>query len=161
MEAAAKAGIEFVELPVAFDGLTIVVNPKNSWCSSLTVEQVTKIYSATGGVKTWKDLDPSWPDKTIKVYSPGTDSGDSGASATANAVAEDCAFDSGSEGEVGVEDGAGHLKAANAAEEQPSTIGSRVLFKSAIGDVDGVVVAVPRVVRAAALLRAVADEGAA
>ena len=75
IEAAAKAGIEFVELPVAFDGLTIVVNPKNSWCSSLTVEQVTKIYSATGGVKTWKDLDPSWPNKTIKVYSPGTDSG--------------------------------------------------------------------------------------
>ena len=72
---AGKAGVEYVELPVAYDGLTIVVNKKNSWCSSLTIEQVKKIYSASGGVKTWKDIDSSWPAKAIKVYSPGTDSG--------------------------------------------------------------------------------------
>jgi len=74
-DTAAKAKVEYVELPVAYDGLTIVVNPKNTWCNSLTVEQVKKIYSASGGVKTWKDLDPSWPANPIKVYSPGTDSG--------------------------------------------------------------------------------------
>lgn len=74
-DAAAKAGVEYIELPVAFDGLTIVVNPKNTWCTSLTVEQVKKIYSASGGVKSWKDVNPEWPDKPVKVYSPGTDSG--------------------------------------------------------------------------------------
>ena len=70
-DAATKAGVEYIELPVAFDGLTIVVNPKNTWCTSLTVEQVKKIYSASGGVKTWKDINPEWPDKAVKVYSPG------------------------------------------------------------------------------------------
>ncbi len=74
-DATAKAGLEFIELPVAYDGLTIVVNPKNTWCNALTVEQIRKIYSADGGVKSWKDIDASWPDKAIKVYSPGTDSG--------------------------------------------------------------------------------------
>jgi len=74
-DGAAKSKVEYVELPVAYDGLTIVVNPKNTWCTSLTVDQVKKIYSASGGVKTWKDLDASWPEKPIKVYSPGTDSG--------------------------------------------------------------------------------------
>ena len=74
-EAASKAGVEYIELPVAFDGLTIVVNKKNTWCNSLTVEQVKKIYSAASPVKTWQELDPSWPAKPIKVYSPGTDSG--------------------------------------------------------------------------------------
>jgi phosphate transport system substrate-binding protein len=74
-DVAAKAGIDYVELPIAFDGLTIVVNPKNTWCSSLTMAEVKKIYSASGTAKTWKDVNPSWPDKAIKVYSPGTDSG--------------------------------------------------------------------------------------
>ena len=72
---AAKAKVDFIEVPVAFDGLTIVVNPKNTWCTSLTVAQVKKIYSASGSAKTWKDVDPSWPATPIKVYSPGTDSG--------------------------------------------------------------------------------------
>ena len=74
-DAAAKSSVEYIELPVAYDGLTIVVHPKNTWCKSLTLEQIKKIYTATGSAKTWKDVDPSWPDKAIKVYSPGTDSG--------------------------------------------------------------------------------------
>ncbi len=75
MDTAAKNKIEFIEIPVAFDGLSIVVNPKNTWVKTLTVDQLKKIYSAAGTAKTWKDVDPSWPDKAIKVYSPGTDSG--------------------------------------------------------------------------------------
>lgn len=67
--------IEFIEIPVAFDGLTIVVNKENTWAKQLTVDQVKKIFSAAGTAKTWKDVDPSWPDAAIKVYSPGTDSG--------------------------------------------------------------------------------------
>ena len=74
-EAATKAGIEYIELPVAFDGLTIVVNKANTWAAQMTVEQIRKVYSADGGAKTWKDVDPSWPDEPMKIYSPGTDSG--------------------------------------------------------------------------------------
>ncbi|MBL9149483.1 MAG: PstS family phosphate ABC transporter substrate-binding protein [Phycisphaerae bacterium] len=75
IDAAKKSNIEYVELPVAYDGLSIVVNPKNTWVKSLTVDQLKKIYSASGTAKTWKDVDPSWPADPIKVYSPGTDSG--------------------------------------------------------------------------------------
>ena len=71
----AKRSIEFVELPVAFDGLTIVVNKANDWAKQMTVEQIRKVYSADGGAKTWKDIDPSWPEERMKIYSPGTDSG--------------------------------------------------------------------------------------
>ncbi len=74
-ESAKKGKIDYIELPIAFDGLTIVVNPKNTWCTSLTVDDIKKIYSASGGVKSWKDVNAAWPDKPIKVYSPGTDSG--------------------------------------------------------------------------------------
>lgn len=72
---AAEKQIEYIEIPVAFDALTIVVNPRNDWVKSLTVEQVRKIYSAAGTARSWKDLDPSWPDRPMKVFSPGTDSG--------------------------------------------------------------------------------------
>jgi phosphate transport system substrate-binding protein len=75
VEACARAGLEFIELPVAFDGLCIVVNPRNDWVRSLTVEQVRRLYSAKDPARTWRDLDPSWPDRPIRVYSPGTDSG--------------------------------------------------------------------------------------
>jgi len=72
---AAKSNVEFIEIPVAYDGLTFVVHPRNDWCTALTVDQVKKIYSADGGVKTWKDVNPAWPANPIKIYSPGTDSG--------------------------------------------------------------------------------------
>lgn len=73
----AAAGIEFIELPVAYDGLSIVVNKNNTWAQTLTVDQLKKIFLASnkGKVKTWKDVDPSWPAIEIKMYIPGTDSG--------------------------------------------------------------------------------------
>lgn len=74
-EMAAAKGIEFVELPVAYDGLTVVVNKGNTWVKQLTIDQIKKIFTASGAAKTWKDVDPSWPAETIKIYSPGTDSG--------------------------------------------------------------------------------------
>lgn len=77
-EEAKKAGenkIEFMELPVAFDGLTVVVNQKNDFVKSLTFEQLKKLWEPNSKVKTWKDLDPSWPDRAIKLYGPGADSG--------------------------------------------------------------------------------------
>jgi phosphate transport system substrate-binding protein len=74
-DACAKGGIEFIELPVAFDGLCIAVNPRNDWVKSLTVDQIRRLYGANAPARTWRDLDPAWPDRVIKVYSPGTDSG--------------------------------------------------------------------------------------
>lgn len=67
--------IEFVEVPVAFDGLTVVVNPKNTWVDHLTTAELKKIWEAGSTVKTWKDIRPTWPDQAIKLFGPGTDSG--------------------------------------------------------------------------------------
>ena len=76
-KALADAGIEFIEVPVAYDGLSIVVNKNNTWAQSLTVEQLQKMFLASNKdkVKTWKDVNPEWPAIEIKMYIPGTDSG--------------------------------------------------------------------------------------
>lgn len=72
-----EAGIEFIEVPVAYDGLSIVVNKNNTWAESMTVEQLQKMFLSSNKdkVTTWKDVDPSWPAIEIKMYIPGTDSG--------------------------------------------------------------------------------------
>jgi phosphate transport system substrate-binding protein len=75
-KACATNGVEFVELQIAIDGLTVVVNPENTWASCLTLDQLKKVYGpeSTEGV-TWADLDPSWPADPIDAYMPGADSG--------------------------------------------------------------------------------------
>lgn len=71
----AKAnGVEFIELPIAYDGLSIVVNKSNSFVKQVTVDDLKKIY-LDGGIKSWKELDSSYPDVPLKIFSPGTDSG--------------------------------------------------------------------------------------
>lgn len=74
-DSAEKEGVKFLELPVAYDGLTVVVHKENTWCKQLTVDQLKKIFRADTAAKTWKDVDPSWPDREIKIFAPGTDSG--------------------------------------------------------------------------------------
>jgi phosphate transport system substrate-binding protein len=71
------AGIEFIEIPVAYDGLSVVKNPANDWVSCLSVEQLTTIWhaSAEGTITSWSDIDPSWPDQELVLFGPGTDSG--------------------------------------------------------------------------------------
>ena len=69
------AGIPFIELPVAADALTVVVNPENDFVTCLTTEQLTKIWSAGGGVTNWSDVNPDWPAEPIDLYAPGVDSG--------------------------------------------------------------------------------------
>ena len=61
-------------MPVAYDGLTIVVNKKNEFLKEITVDQLKKIFLDPGAA-TWKEIDDSWPDKPIKIFAPGTDSG--------------------------------------------------------------------------------------
>jgi len=70
-----KAGINYTELQVAFDGLTVVVNPENDWATELTVDQLKQLWVEDGTTKKWSDINPSWPEEEIVFYSPGTDSG--------------------------------------------------------------------------------------
>ncbi len=72
---AKERSIEFIELPVAFDGLTVVVNPKNEFVESLTVEELRKIWQPGSTVKKWNDVRPEWPDQPLALYGPGTASG--------------------------------------------------------------------------------------
>jgi len=67
--------IDFVKIPVAFDGITVVVHPENKWASNLTVAQLKELWSAGGKIKKWSDLNAKWPTKDIKLFGPGTDSG--------------------------------------------------------------------------------------
>ena len=72
---AKENGVSFIELPVALDGLSVVLNPDNDWVTQLTVDDLKAIYLDNGKARKWSDLNPEWPNHAIKVYSPGTDSG--------------------------------------------------------------------------------------
>lgn len=74
-KAAKDKGIEGLEVPVGYDGITIVVNKENTWVDKLTVTDLKKLWEPNSKVKTWKDLRATWPDRKIKLYGPGTDSG--------------------------------------------------------------------------------------
>jgi phosphate transport system substrate-binding protein len=73
----AKAGVEYYELPVAFDALTVVVNPKNSFIRQLTVAELRKMWEpgAQGKVTRWNHVNGQWPDAPMKLFGPGADSG--------------------------------------------------------------------------------------
>ena len=73
--ACAKKRIQIRELQVANDGLTVVVNPDNDWVDCLTVDQLKKIWEPGSKVKSWKDVDDSFPDEKLHLFGPGTDSG--------------------------------------------------------------------------------------
>ena len=72
---AEKAGIDFIELEVAYDGLSIVVNKENGFVKTLTVQELKKIWEPKSRVKTWNDIRSNWPKTRINLYGPGTDSG--------------------------------------------------------------------------------------
>lgn len=77
MEDCAKAGIRYTELPVAFDALTVVVNPKNTFLKQITVAELKTIWEpgAQGKVLRWNQVNPQWPDAPLKLFGPGADSG--------------------------------------------------------------------------------------
>ena len=77
MEDCKAAGIEYYELPVAFDALTVVINPKNAFIKQLTVAEMKKMWepAAQGKVTRWKQVNPAWPDAPMKLFGPGADSG--------------------------------------------------------------------------------------
>jgi phosphate transport system substrate-binding protein len=77
MEDCKAAGIEYFELPVAFDALTVVVNPKNAFIKQLTIAEMKKMWepAAQGKVTRWNQVNPQWPDQPMKLFGPGADSG--------------------------------------------------------------------------------------
>lgn len=68
-------GINYLEIPVAFDGLSVVVNPNNTWVDYLTVEELQQIWQPGSMVDSWDDIRLEWPAEPIRLYGPGTDSG--------------------------------------------------------------------------------------
>jgi phosphate transport system substrate-binding protein len=77
MDDCKAAGVQYIELPVAYDALTVVIHPDNKWAQTLTVAELKKMWepAAQGKVKTWKQVNPSWPDQPLKLFGPGADSG--------------------------------------------------------------------------------------
>ncbi|HLP80466.1 MAG TPA: PstS family phosphate ABC transporter substrate-binding protein, partial [Nitrosomonas sp.] len=77
MDACKQQGVQYIEMPIAFDALTVVINPKNTWSKTITVEELKKVWEpdAQGKITHWNQINPAWPDKKIKLYGPGADSG--------------------------------------------------------------------------------------
>jgi phosphate transport system substrate-binding protein len=77
IDASKEAGIDYIELPVAYDGLAVMVNPKNNWVTSMSVAELKKIWEpeAEGKILKWNQVNPAWPDAPLKLYGPGVDSG--------------------------------------------------------------------------------------
>ena len=77
MDACKEAGIQYIELPVAFDALTVVINPQNTWIKELKVEELKAMWepAAQGKVTKWNQINPAWPDVPLKLFGPGADSG--------------------------------------------------------------------------------------
>jgi phosphate transport system substrate-binding protein len=72
---AEAGGMPWNRFIVAYDGITVVVNPKNDFVKELSVEQLKSLFAPDSTATTWKDIDPSWPDRKIVLYAPGTASG--------------------------------------------------------------------------------------
>ncbi len=75
LKIAEEGDIRFIELPVAFDGLSIVVNKNNHWVDSLTVAELGRVWQPGSTIKNWNDIRSEWPAKPIRLYGPGPDSG--------------------------------------------------------------------------------------
>ena len=77
VEACLKGGVDFIELPIAYDGLAIVVHPKNTWATSMTVAELKKLWepAAQGKIRRWNQIRAGWPDQEIHLFGAGVDSG--------------------------------------------------------------------------------------
>lgn len=77
MEVAKKNGVEFIELPICFDALTIAVHPDNDWADSITVSELKTMWepSAQGKITRWNQVRPEWPDEDLVLFGAGSDSG--------------------------------------------------------------------------------------
>ena len=76
-DACRQGGVEYIELPVAYDGIAVVVHPKNTWATSMTVAELKKLWepAAQGKVTRWSHIRAGWPDEEIHLFGAGVDSG--------------------------------------------------------------------------------------
>ncbi len=74
-EAAKQNNIQYAVFPIAYDGLTIIVNQRNTWLTHITDNELKLLWSESGKHKKWSDINPNWPQQTIHFYAPGVDSG--------------------------------------------------------------------------------------
>ncbi len=77
MKLCAENGIKYIELPVAFDAMTVAIHPKNTWAEKMTVAELKKMWepAAQGKITRWNQVNPAWPDAPLKLFGPGADSG--------------------------------------------------------------------------------------
>jgi len=77
MELCNAAGVQYIEMPVAFDALTVVINPKNTFLKQATVEEMKTLWepAAQGKIMKWNQVNPAWPDAPVKLFGAGADSG--------------------------------------------------------------------------------------
>ena len=77
MDECRKNGIEYMEMPIAYDALTVVINPKNNFIKSMTVAELKKMWepAAQGKITNWNQVNPSWPSAPLKLFGAGADSG--------------------------------------------------------------------------------------
>ena len=77
MAACREAGVQYIEMPVAFDALTVVINPKNAFLKQATIEEMKILWepAAQGKINKWNQINPAWPDAPVKLFGAGADSG--------------------------------------------------------------------------------------
>jgi phosphate transport system substrate-binding protein len=77
IDACGQAGISFVELPVAYDGLTVVIHPRNTWARTMTVAELKRVWepAAQGTIARWNQIRPDWPNQELHLFGPGPASG--------------------------------------------------------------------------------------
>lgn len=77
LQLCAEKGVTFIELPLAFDALTVVVNPGNTWADAISTAELARAWGkqAQGRITNWKQINASWPERPLKLCAPGSDSG--------------------------------------------------------------------------------------
>lgn len=77
IKACNSSSVRYIELPIAYDALTLVVHPENTWAKSMTTIELKKIWEplAQGKITRWKQVRPDWPDRPLTLYGPGKESG--------------------------------------------------------------------------------------
>ena len=75
MDACAENGITYIELPIAYDALTVVANKGNDWAKQITVDELNTVWKSGSSAKTWKDVNSSYPAQPLRLFGPGSDSG--------------------------------------------------------------------------------------
>ena len=68
-------GVDYYKFEVAYDGLSVVVNPDNDWVTCITTDELAAMWGADSTADSWNDVNPEWPDQPLTLYGPGTDSG--------------------------------------------------------------------------------------